>query len=211
VKLWTGNKKQAQEEADGVEGESRTQQLAKQHCANACQLLSAGQSDEAVAEFQQALKIDGECYVAHYNLGVIYSERGQSSKALKSYELATRYGTDYFEAYNALGLAYGNAVRVVDSICAFLRAIRIKPDYLEAHINLARTYYNGGRYEEAVKACHKALQLQPKLPEPYYILGLIRIDLRDKEGALEQHAKLRQLNVEQGDLLLRSIYREFRF
>jgi tetratricopeptide (TPR) repeat protein len=69
-------------------------------------------------------------------------------------------------------------------------------------------YYNWGSYAEAIKACRKAIQINRAYPNSYYLLGLIYIDLMDKEMALEAQRTLQELDPETSRQLLEQIYKQ---
>jgi Tfp pilus assembly protein PilF len=48
------------------------------------------------------------------------------------------------------------------------------------------TYYNLGSYTEATKAFNQALQIDPTSVQAHYGLGLVYVDLRCKDLALDR-------------------------
>ncbi|MCK4533238.1 tetratricopeptide repeat protein [bacterium] len=67
--------------------------------------------DKKIAEYKEAIKINPNDAVAHYNLGVIYGKDGLWGEATKEFEKTIRLKPDFAEAHNNLGLAYLNISR----------------------------------------------------------------------------------------------------
>jgi len=74
-----------------------------------------------------------------------------------------------------------------------VQAIRVDSNNAELRKNLGVAYFNIGSYLEAVKALKQALQLNPDDADTHYFLGLVYIELKDKELALQEHKALQEL------------------
>ncbi len=64
----------------------------------------------------------------------------------------------------------------------------------ELRNNLGMAYFNIGSYADAVKAYHQALDIDPNNARAHFCLGLVYLDLNDKESALGEQSKLKELN-----------------
>ena len=64
-----------------------------------------GKLPEAVASYQQAVRVKPDYAVAHNNLGNALREQGRLAEAVASLEQALRLRPDYAEAHNNLGIA----------------------------------------------------------------------------------------------------------
>ena len=99
-------------------------------------LLRRGQAQEAIRQFEQALRIDPDYNESLINLGNALLQMGQVPEATARYEQALRNHPDSAEAYNDLGVALVHLGRVPEAIENWRQALRIKPDYADAHRNL---------------------------------------------------------------------------
>ncbi|MCI16845.1 putative UDP-N-acetylglucosamine--peptide N-acetylglucosaminyltransferase SPINDLY-like [Trifolium medium] len=68
----------------------------------------AGNTQEGIQKYFEALKIDPHYAPAYYNLGVVYSEMMQYDMALTFYEKAASERPMYAEAYCNMGVIYKN-------------------------------------------------------------------------------------------------------
>lgn len=65
-------------------------------------LLRKGQTDEALAHFQQVLQLQPDYEVAYYNLGHALLRKGREDEALVQFQKAVELKPDYAGAHNNL-------------------------------------------------------------------------------------------------------------
>lgn len=102
--------------------------------------------DQAIANFQKAVKLEPKAAAAYNMLGMAYR----------------------FKA-NKLGLAELRA----KEIAAFQNALKADPKYWVAMINLGATYYRQGEEAKAAALFKKALALNPQHPEKQQLEKMI--------------------------------------
>ena len=61
---------------------------------------------EAIESLKQAIRINPDFAIAHYNLGAAYSKSGKYQEAIESYKQAIRIDPDDAAAHTNLGVAY---------------------------------------------------------------------------------------------------------
>ncbi|KAG6389240.1 hypothetical protein SASPL_150703 [Salvia splendens] len=71
-------------------------------------LKLAGNTQEGIQKYYEAVKIDPHYDPAYYNLGVVYSEMMQYDTTLNCYEKAAIERPMYVEAYCNMGVIYKN-------------------------------------------------------------------------------------------------------
>ena len=145
-------------------------------------LVRMGKEQEAMVQWEQALRINPDYTEAHYNLGIILGQAGRVQEAIGHFEQALRVKPDDAEMNCQLGLAMGQAGRVQEAIRHIEQALRSKPDYAEAHYNLGVALVRVGRVQEAMAHWEQALQINPDYAQAHYNLGV----------GLEQAGKLRE-------------------
>jgi tetratricopeptide (TPR) repeat protein len=68
-------------------------------------LLEAGMLDEAIAEFQAALKYTPNAAEAHNNLGIAYGSQGRLNEAIEQFQQALRIRPGFEDARRNLTMA----------------------------------------------------------------------------------------------------------
>ncbi len=131
-------------------------------------LNEKGQTEEAISQFEQALRIKPDdplarnnLAVAHYDLGVVFGRKGQTDEAISQFQEAIRIKPDGAEAHNNLGIAFGRKGQTDEAISEYQEALRIKPDYPDAHNGLGVALGMKGRIDEAISQFQEALRLKP--------------------------------------------------
>ena len=146
--------------------------LAKEHYNRGVGHAERGYWDEAIREYQAALRINPNYAEAHLNLGVAYGQRGRWGEALREFQVALRINPNLAEAHYNLGVAYGEQGRWDEAIQAYQAALCINPDYAEAHCNLGVAYGQQGRLDENIREHQAALHINPNDADAHYNLGL---------------------------------------
>ena len=136
------------------------------------------------------------CWMAHYNLGVVWSKMpGRLKDAIAEFEAALRLKPDDTATHNNLGLAWSQMPgRLNDAIAQFEEVLRLKPDYAEAHHNLGAAWAKmPGRLQDAIAEYEKALRLKPDFAEARNNLGnaWAKMPGRLKDAVAQYEAALR--------------------
>jgi len=101
-------------------------------------LEKAGRMEEAIAPWEQALRIKPDYIEAHYNLGIALGQLGREEDAIGHWEQALRIKPDFAEAQYNLGVALLRVGRTEEAMEHWEQALRIDPDLTAARIGLAR-------------------------------------------------------------------------
>ena len=70
-------------------------------------LLKKGQIDEAIRQYQEAIRLKPDDADAHNNLGVALGQKGQIDEAIRQFQEALRLNPDHADAHYNLGAALG--------------------------------------------------------------------------------------------------------
>jgi hypothetical protein len=127
-----------------------------------------GKLPEAVASYQQALRLRPDSAATHYSLGSALQVQGKFAEAAASYREALRLRPDYVEALNNLGNTLREQGQLSESVASFERAMILRPQSVEAYINLAAALQDQGKRSEAADRLEQALRLRPDFAEARY-------------------------------------------
>jgi tetratricopeptide (TPR) repeat protein len=95
------------------------------------------QLDNAVPEFQNAIRLQPDLADAHYTLGVLFWQRGEFDKAIAELQAAIQIQPTYAEAHYTLGTIFKQQGKLPEAAAALRDAIRLQPDFAGAHTTLA--------------------------------------------------------------------------
>jgi len=137
-------------------------------------LLRAGKTEDAIAQYGEALRIRPDYVEAHYNLGNALLQAGKTEDAIAQYREALRIRPNDAQAQNNLGIALYQTGKRDEAIEQFHQALRINPDYAEAHTNLGTALAQTGKIEEAIAHYQQALRIKPDFPEVQNALARLR-------------------------------------
>jgi tetratricopeptide (TPR) repeat protein len=114
-------------------------------------LGQAGKLEDAIAHYDQALRLKPDYAEAYNNLGAALVRLGNVQAAMEHYGQALRIEPDYAEAHYNLGAALWQGGKLEDAVTHYEHALRIKPDYAEAHNNLAVALAQEGKVQDAIR------------------------------------------------------------
>ena len=118
-------------------------------------LKGQGKLDEAIREYQEAIRLKPDFAAAQSDLGVALAEQGKFEPAIAAQREAIRLQPDDANYHHRLGYVLQKSGSLARAISEYREAIRLGPDLSVAHNNLAWL-----------------LVLPPKRPRAEYIEGL---------------------------------------
>lgn len=130
-----------------------------------------GNVPEAIAQYEQALRLNPDLAEVHRMLGNHLLESDRVPEAITHYEQTIRLDPDWAEAHNNLGTALMQMGKLPEAAEHFKQALRIIPDLAEAHNNLAVALMQMGKLPEALEHFEQALRSRPDDAETHYDLG----------------------------------------
>jgi tetratricopeptide (TPR) repeat protein len=119
------------------------------------------QPDSAVAQFQDAVRLDKNYSKAYVNMGIVYDAKGDYRKARAAYEGALQVNPDDVLAYCHLGYNYYARQMPEKAIEYYNKALAIDPNSAQAHYNLGLAFANAKIFKEALVEWNKVIELDP--------------------------------------------------
>ncbi len=132
--------------------------------------------DEAMKDYQQALRLDSHNADAYNNIGAVYHSKHEYASAAKYYKKALKYAPRSASIYCNLGTTYFAARKYKDAERAYGHAFAIDPSAFQHNANmtvdagstreeriaqnyyLARTFARAGQHAQALQYLRKALE-----------------------------------------------------
>jgi len=102
--------------------------LAQSHNNLAIALKRKGMYEEAIAEYQKAIKINPDYDSPYFNLGLLYLERGDYEKAIDNFNEALRINPDFIKAHNKIGIAYIKMGERDKALSHWRRSLALDPE-----------------------------------------------------------------------------------
>jgi len=156
-------------------------------------LYNKGQTDAAIREYQECLRISPDNAYAHNNLGWALYNKGKTDEAINEYEEAIRLKPDLQLGYMNLGIALSKKGQLDEAIGQFQEVLRLNPDSADAHHDLAALFSLEGQTDEAIRQYQAVLGLKPDDADAHNNLGVaLRMKGRIDE-AITQYQQAVQL------------------
>jgi protein O-mannosyl-transferase len=147
---------------------------ARAHANLGVALARDGRRDVAIAEYEEALRLDPRSAETHNNLALAFAGEHQPENALAHYLEAVRLKPDYPNAHTNLANLLDDGGRTVEAIGHYREAIRLEPDHTLARMNLAIALAKRGELAEAIAQLEAVLLLEPGNQDAKKMLDAIR-------------------------------------
>jgi tetratricopeptide (TPR) repeat protein len=157
------------------------------HLERGVQLEQVGRLKDAVAETEEALRLNPELVKAHINLLILYARVGNREKAEEHFQAAVKLNATQFpDAYYNYGVLLIMEGKLDEAEQAFRRALAISPSYAAAHNDLGNVFERHGKLAEAAAEYRKAIEGDPSFRRGHFNLGRMLINQHKYAEAIEQ-------------------------
>jgi len=120
------------------------------------------QYENAMAKFEEALKLTGKSARVWHLIGETFQIKGEMKKAEKYFQEAAKNNPLYVKVHHSLGELYQKTGEDEKAFVALEKAIKISPNNVFRQIALGKIYLTKGKIKEAGKVFKKALQVGSK-------------------------------------------------
>jgi tetratricopeptide (TPR) repeat protein len=158
----------------------------------------SGMYADAETLYRTTIRKNADCWMAHYNLGILLATMGKTNEAMNHYQKALEIKPNYARAHNNLGILLSDMGRANEAITHFMKALEINPTYDGAHYN---PHYNlgillatMGQTDEAVAHYQKALEINPNHAKAHNNLGLLLMKMGRLDEAMAHYQKALEIN-----------------
>jgi tetratricopeptide (TPR) repeat protein len=153
-----------------------------------------GRDAEAVACFDEALKLWPGYADAYNNRALVLARMGRYELALRDYASAIEINRDYADAYVNRCAAYAALGRYDEALADCERAMQLKPGDPAPYNNRALVRAAQGRYDLAIADYDHALALDAEDAETWYNRGVAHAALRRLDLAIGDYGRAIGLN-----------------
>jgi tetratricopeptide (TPR) repeat protein len=116
---------------------------------------------EALAEYQEVLRLSPGREEAYNNIGRILNDQGKPSAALEYCQAALQLNPRSPAQHDSLGIVLAELGRADEALRQFDEALRLDPNYAPAYFQKGRLLLRQNHDLEAVKQLNQALQIDP--------------------------------------------------
>ena len=122
-------------------------------------LAEMGKKNEALAAYDEAIKIDPNYAEVHCGRGDALAYLGRNQEALAAYNKAIKINPNFAIAHNNRGVLFRKLGRNKKALAAYHKAIKFNPNLAYVHYNRGLVLKKLGHHKEATGAFQKSLQL----------------------------------------------------
>ena len=124
-------------------------------------LEGEGRLDEAIAHYNEAVRIDPNLADSYNNIGLALTKQGRLGEATPNFLKALKINPANAAAHYNLGTLLASQGKLDDAIYHFRECIRISTGYAKAHNNLGNALLSQGKFDEAIASYREAMRLDP--------------------------------------------------
>ena len=121
-----------------------------------------GERDRAIADYNQAIRINPNHAGSFSNRGVAHARKGNYDAAIQDYDQAIRIKPTYVDAFANRGVAYARQGDYDRAIQDYDKAIRLDNRHANAFYARGNAYRHKGEYDRAIEDYSEAIRLNPK-------------------------------------------------
>lgn len=127
--------------------------------ARARALQKAGESRQALAAYESALRRGAPEHEVRLQTGVLYASLGEHGPAIEQVERVVALAPGDADAQCMLGSLLADAMRFDAAESALRRALALRPDFSEAHFNLGLVLFERGDFARSAAAFTRCVVL----------------------------------------------------
>lgn len=122
---------------------------------------SAGNSQDALADFSAAIQLDPKLWRAIHNRGVLEAQAGQFDKAFDDFNRTTELNPQFAKAFSNRASLYVVAGQMEPALNDYRRACELDPSLVVAQRGCGRVCHMLGQLDEASQHLNRAIDLAP--------------------------------------------------
>jgi len=165
---------------------------------------------ERIARWSRRIEEQPDSAVAHFNLGLAYTDVGKMTSAERAYRRAVELDPTLVEAWVNLAGALLLQWRFEEALEASQRAAELAGDMPLVHFNMGQAYLYLGDADGLIRCNRKVLELEPDHAAANYFLAVGLLAKDDVAGARTYLARAQALGRRPTPEFLRELERKER-
>lgn len=158
--------------------------------------LKRGQINEALADLDQAIKLDPNFFDAYMNRGTAYGLLGRAKEALMDFDQALKLNSNSADAHVNRAIMLISLARPKDALLDADDAVSITPENIKAHLLRAQVFLALGRVQDGLREYEVILRINPKEPMALLNRGEVYLFLKDMAAAKRDLTQACQLGLQ---------------
>jgi Flp pilus assembly protein TadD len=160
-------------------------------------LFKKGLVGDAIAELQEALRLEPKDTDLQYTLGMAKHINGQIEEAIAAYRESVRLSPKFAAGHKNLGAALAETGQTDDALAHFQIAVKLDPKDIANFMNLCSTLQDMGLFEEAIATLREAMKSFPDNPAALNALAWsLAVSNKTNQQGLHEAVTLAQQAVE---------------
>jgi len=144
----------------------------------------AGNTQKALKLLEKVIKEDPSHAMAHFDLGVLYSEFGNYAKAIECFKKSIELDSSFYGAYYNLSTILISSSRYSEAREVLESSLGLAADHGDTYFALGATYNYLGMDQESLNAFKLATEYDPTNISAWYFLGTKYLATQQHEEAL---------------------------
>jgi tetratricopeptide (TPR) repeat protein len=147
--------------------------------------LAQQDHDRALADYNEAVRLDPNFAAAYNNRGRVYLDRGDLDRAMAEFNEANRVDPKYALSYGGRIEVYVEKGDLDGAIAEASKALAMDPNSADFYGNRGGTYERKGDFPRAIADLNEAIRLEPKNGARYFGRAVASLYAGDLPKALE--------------------------
>jgi tetratricopeptide (TPR) repeat protein len=170
----------------------------------ALSLFHQDKPGEALAKFQETIKLSPSDAMLYSDLAWVYYWRGETERAFTKFRKALEINPRDVELRDELAWLYFEVGQYEEALAVYRKAVEFAPNNVFSRNNFGWLYLYGGDYEEALAEFRKAVELDPGHLEAHNGIGNVYDIFGLHEEAAQEFLVL--IDLDPDDLYFRFSY-----
>jgi tetratricopeptide (TPR) repeat protein len=153
-----------------------------------------GEYDDAIGDFNEAIRLDPRDAVTYNNRGVAWERKGEDDRAIADYNEAIRLDPKYADAYSNRGLFWKRKGDYDRAMADKNEVIRLNPKDASAYNGRGLTWNIKGEYDRAIADYDEAIRLDRRFEGAYNNRGYSWLEKGELDRAIADFNKAIRLD-----------------